>query len=87
MRDNARDDLLNKLGIISSNDMKKERVQARELDASIIQSTDYIYSLVDSFNKSCVAYDLPYKMVFNGTLEEMYTRETGIDEGSENEKV
>ena len=36
---------------------------------------DYIYMLIDTFNKQCETYDLPFEMVFNGSMEEIYLNE------------
>lgn len=71
-RDAERDTLLNKLGILTSNVRKRERVQSAEVNATLGQATDYIYVLIDTFNKQCKNYGLPYEMKFNGSLEEIY---------------
>lgn len=71
-RDTERDTLLTKLGILTANTDKKERVQSAEVNATIGQASDYIYMLIDNFNKQCDSYGLPYKMIFNGSMEEIY---------------
>lgn len=71
-RDTERDTLLTKLGILTANIDKKERVQSAEVNATLGQASDYIYMLIDNFNKQCDSYGLPYKMVFNGSMEEIY---------------
>ena len=71
-RDAERDTLLNKLGILTSNVQKKERVQSAEVNATLGQATDYIYLLIDTFNKQAETYALGYEMVFNGSMEEIY---------------
>ena len=71
-RDTERDTLLTKLGILTANTDKKERVQSAEVNASLGQASDYIYLLIDNFNKQCEAYGLPFKMIFNGSMEEIY---------------
>lgn len=71
-RDEERDHLLNKLGILTSNVNKRERVQSAEVNATLGQASDYIYLLIDTFNKQCETYDLPFEMVFNGSMEEIY---------------
>lgn len=71
-RDTERDTLLTKLGILTANTDKKERVQSAEVNASLGQASDYIYLLIDTFNKQMKIYDIPYKMVFNGSMEEIY---------------
>ena len=68
-----RDKLLNKLGIMSANINKRERVQVGEVNATVGQCSDYIYMLVDCFNKQMDTYGLPFKMELNGSLEELYT--------------
>lgn len=71
-RDQERDTLLNKLGIMTANINKRERVQSAEVNATLGQATDYIYLLIDTFNKQCGAYGLDFKMMLNGSLEEIY---------------
>lgn len=71
-RDTERDVLLTKLGILTANTDKKERVQSAEVNASLGQASDYIYMLIDTFNKQCVVYGIPYEMQFNGSMEEIY---------------
>lgn len=72
VRDRERDTLLNKLGIITSNNDKKERIQSAEVNATLGQATDYIYLLIDTFNKQMKSYDIPFEMKLNGSLEEIY---------------
>ena len=76
VRDAERDTLLNKLGILTSNVGKRERVQSAEVNATLGQATDYIYLLIDTFNKQMETYDIPFEMVFNGSMEEIYLDET-----------
>lgn len=75
-RDRERDTLLNKLGIMTANINKKERVQSAEVNATIGQATDYIYLLIDTFNKQCETYGLDFEMMLNGSIEELYTDDT-----------
>lgn len=72
VRDKARDTLLNKIGILTANIDKKERVQSSEVNATLGLASDYIYLLIDTFNKQMETYDIPYEMVFNGAMEEIY---------------
>lgn len=76
-RDAERDTLLNKLGILTSNVNKRERVQSAEVNATLGQATDYIYLLIDTFNKQAETYALPFEMQFNGSMEEIYLSEDG----------
>lgn len=78
-RDTERDTLLNKLGILTANTDKKERVQSAEVNASLGQASDYIYMLIDNFNKQCTSYGLPFKMDFNGSMEEIYLQDVDGD--------
>lgn len=78
-RDTERDTLLTKLGILTANIDKKERVQSAEVNATLGQASDYIYMLIDNFNKQCDSYGLPYKMVFNGSMEEIYLNDNDDD--------
>ena len=72
-RDHEENKLLNKLGILTANTAKKERVQSAEVNSTLNVSSDYIYLFIDTFNKQCETYDLPFEMVFNGSMEELYT--------------
>ena len=78
-RDTERDTLLTKLGILTANTDKKERVQSAEVNATIGQASDYIYMIIDNFNKQCDSYGLPYKMIFNGSMEEIYLNDNDGD--------
>lgn len=80
-----RDRLLNKIGIMSANIDKKERVQVGEVNATTGQCVDYIYMVIDTFNKYCDYYKLPFKMKMNGSLEELYEEPQKESEGDENE--
>lgn len=67
-----RDQLLNKLGIMSANVNKRERVQVGEVNATVGQCVDYIYLWIDTFNAQMEDYGLPFRMSLNGALEELY---------------
>lgn len=70
-RDHEHEKLLNKLGIITGVE-KRERVQSAEINATLNQATDYIYLLIDTFNKQMKSYELPFEMKLNESLEEIY---------------
>ena len=72
LRDAERDTLLTKIGILTANTDKAERVQGAEVYAGIGECTDYVYLLIDTFNKQCETYDIPYMMLFNGSMEDIY---------------
>ena len=84
-RDTERDTLLTKLGILTANTDKKERVQSAEVNASLGQASDYIYLLIDTFNKQCEYYGLPFKMIFNGSMEEIYLNDDEDEDEDEDE--
>ena len=77
-RDAEGDTLLTKLGILTANTDKKERVQSAEVYSGLGQATDYIYLLIDTFNKQMETYGLDFEMVFNGSMEQIY-----IDDGDQ----
>lgn len=73
LRDEERNTLLTKIGIMGNAlENKRERVQSTEVNAYLGQATDYIYLLIDTFNKQCNTYGLDYEMKLNGSLEELY---------------
>ena len=76
-RDAVRDRLFNKLGIMSANVNKRERVQVGEVNATVGQCLDYVYMLVDNVNKQFKYYNIPYEMIYNGTTEELYANNIG----------
>ena len=87
IRDEERNTLLNKIGIMTNSIEKRERVQSAEVNATIGQATDYIYLLIDTFNKQCETYGLDFEMVLNGSLEEIYVDADGdgqVDETADN---
>lgn len=83
-RDGERDTLLTKIGIMTANTDKKERVQSAEVNANIGQASDYIYLIIDTFNKQCNSYDIDLEMQFNGSLEEIYLQDNEEDEDENN---
>ena len=85
IKNKYRDRLFNKLGIMSANIDKKERVQVGEVNATTGQCVDYIYMIIDTFNKYCNYYQLPFKMSLNGSLEELYENPTEEKDNDEDE--
>lgn len=75
-----KNELLTKLGIMNANTDKRERVQVGEVNATLGQCLDYLYLLIDTFNKQCETYEIPYKMIINSSIEELYVDESGGDE-------
>lgn len=67
-----KDELLIRIGTMSANVNKKERVQATEVNAQVGQCEDYIYSLLDNLNRQFHSYKLSLKAELNNSLEELY---------------
>ena len=72
-RDALRDRLMNKVGIMSANVNKKERVQVGEVNAMLGQCLDFIGTLVDNVNQQFAAYNIPYELYNNTSTSELYT--------------
>ena len=67
-----RNEFLTRIGILTANSSKRERVQTMEIEAGVGESIDLIYSIIDYWNKQNETYGLPYEMEFNGTSEAYY---------------
>lgn len=67
-----KDELLIRIGTMSANTTKRERVQATEVNATVGQCEDYIYSLIDNLNAQFKAFNLPLEAELNNSLEELY---------------
>lgn len=75
--------LLKKVGIVTDV-VKGERVQTSEVNANVCQASDYIYMMIDTFNKQCDQYGLTrYRMVSNGTFEELYVDDENAEQPRE----
>ena len=83
-----RNEFLTRIGILTANTNKRERVQTAEVTATVGESVDLIYSVIDFWNKQNDSYGLPYTMKFNGVTEDYYApTEDGEDKDeSEDEK-
>ena len=87
IRDAERDRLLNKLGIMSANINKRERVQVGEVNATVGQCEDYIYLMIDTFNKQMDTYGLPFEMRLNGSLEALYDDSDSSPDNTQNTPI
>ena len=67
-----RNEFLTRIGILTANSSKRERVQTAEIEAGIGETIDLIYTVIDFWNKQNEQYALPYTMEFNGTTEAYY---------------
>ena len=77
---NERNEVLTRLGIITGNADKKERVESFELPVN--EAIDSIYVFIDTFNKDAEAQNITARMKLNGSIEELYNEE---NEGVKNE--
>lgn len=75
-----KDELLIRIGTMSANTMKRERVQTGEVNATVGQCEDYIYALIDNLNAQFMAFNLPLQAVLNNSLEELYYNAIEDDE-------
>lgn len=82
-----RNEFLTRIGILTANSSKRERVQTAEIEAGVGEAVDLIYTVIDYWNKQMKQYGLEkYKMTFNGTTENYYAP-TEEDEDNENNEV
>lgn len=82
-----RNEFLTRIGILTANSSKRERVQTAEIEAGVGEAVDLIYTVIDFWNKQMKQYGLDkYKMTFNGTTENYYAP-TEEDEDNENREV
>ena len=86
LREGERERLLKKLGIVTDI-TKGERVQTSEVNANVCQASDYIYMMIDTFNKQCEQFGLPFKMKANGTFEELYVDDETAEQPQEDMKL
>ena len=82
LREGERDRLLKKMGIVTDI-TKGARVQTSEVDANVCQASDYIYMMIDAFNKQCEQFGIPFKMKANGTFEELYVDDETAEQPQE----
>ena len=68
-----RNQLLTKLGILTANSEKRERVQVGEVQAHVGECVDSIYTIIDCFNKQMKSYGIDKVMSLNGVIEDYYT--------------
>ena len=79
------EDALKRCGVVASNGFKRERVQTAEVNAGAGESIDYIYTMIDTFNKDAERAGIPERMRFNGVAQEYDRTETTEREGENNE--
>lgn len=74
-----RNKLLNRLGVMTANVAKKERVQSAEVESTIGESVDYLNLMIDTFNKQMDSYGIPYKMTANSAINDIYEATYGTE--------
>ena len=67
-------------GIVTANGFKRERVQAAEVNAGAGESIDYIYTMIDTFNRDCERAGLAARMRFNGYADTFDTSDVNNEE-------
>ena len=67
--------VLSRLGILTSNSDKKERVQVGEITAQVGEVVDSIYTFIDTFNYDAERAGIPQRMELNAVVEEYYGQE------------
>lgn len=72
LKQEIRNELLTRLGILTANSTKRERVQVGEVNAHVGECVDSIYVIIDCFNKQMQSYNLPFEMKLNGVIEDLY---------------
>lgn len=74
-----------RLGILTANSEKRERVQSLEISASVGEVVDSIYTFIDTFNADAEFYGIPQRMRLNGTIEDLYANSMYTEDGEQNE--
>lgn len=69
-----------RLGIVTANTEKRERVQSMEVNASMVSAIDSIMVVIDTFNYDAEVAGLPIRMKLNS-----YTQDILNEESEENE--
>lgn len=67
-----RDELLQHLGVLTSNREKRERVQSAEVNAAVGEVVDYIYTMIDTVNRDAERGVAPLRLRLNASIEELY---------------
>lgn len=73
-----------RLGIMTANTNKRERVQTAEVNATVGQTIDSIYIMIDTFNYDAEIAGLNLRMRLNSVTEEYYQLSNQNKEGTEN---
>lgn len=72
VKSEIRNQLLTRIGILTANSDKRERVQSTEVTAHVGECVDSIYTIIDCFNKQTKTYGIDRTMSLNGVIEDYY---------------
>lgn len=84
LRTKVWDEACKRCGIVTANGFKRERVQTAEVNAGAGESIDYIYTMIDTFNRDCEKAGLAARMRFNGYADQFDESEPEAEEVEEN---
>lgn len=66
------DETLTRIGVMTANTNKRERVQSAEVNATVGVTIDNVYIMIDTFNYDAKVAGLPLRMKLNSVTEEYY---------------
>lgn len=70
-----RDEFLTKIGILTANTNKRERVQTAEVNATIGEAIDSIYMIIDTFNDDADRFNIGVRLELNSSIERVYLKD------------
>lgn len=76
-----------RLGILTANSEKRERVQSLEITASVGEIVDSIYTFIDTFNEDAKFYGITQRMRLNGTIEDLYANAMYTEDGETQNEI
>ena len=82
-----KNNVLSRLGILTSNSNKKERVQVGEITAQVGEVVDSIYTFIDTFNYDAERAGISQRMRLNAVVEDYYGQENETNEVIENDNI
>ncbi len=85
LADEIKNELLTKLGIVTANSDKRERVQQAEIFATVGESYDYIKMITDTFNRDAERHNLEIRLFNDSTAVKMID-DILSEEGEEHEQ-
>lgn len=85
--DEDKNRVLERLGILTANSDKRERVQVGEITASLGEVIDSIYVFIDTFNADAEKNGIPQRMKLNSTVESLYANYNQGDDENDNQSI